>query len=144
MDQSRPTDGGFVSVSVPSRVESIRPAASYLVQAAKNMGVPAAADSVFELAIVEALNNAVKHGNTEAGAVIVCEMERADHSLTVRILDQGPGYELPVLPRPEFNIDDVASVPESGYGLTIIQSVFPITRTVSRAGKFGLEMSLTF
>jgi anti-sigma regulatory factor (Ser/Thr protein kinase) len=146
MDPSRPADGGFVTVTVPSQAESIRPAASFLVQAAKNMRVPPASDSGFELAIVEALNNAVKHGNTgQPGAVIVCELERADHSVTIRILDQGPGFELHVLPpRPESRRADVSSIPESGYGLSIIQSVFPTMRTFSRTGKFGLEMSLTF
>ena len=55
MDQTRPDDCCFASVTVPSRVESVRLAASFLVQAAKNMHVPRADDSLFELAIVEAL-----------------------------------------------------------------------------------------
>jgi len=36
------------------------------------------------------------------------------------------------------------SLPESGYGLSIIQSVFPTLRTISRDGHFGVEMSVTF
>lgn len=138
-------DAAFASLTVSNRVESVRSAASFLVQAAKDMRVPLASDSVFELAIVEALNNAVKHGDTgRPGAMIVCELERTDHRLTVRILDQGPGFELQVLPRPRPEPEDVAAVPESGYGLSIIQSVFPTTRTISRDGHFGVEMSLTF
>jgi anti-sigma regulatory factor (Ser/Thr protein kinase) len=145
MDNSRHADGTFVSITVPNRVESIRLAASFLVQAAKGMRVPPASEPVFELAIVEALNNAVKHGDTgRPGAAIVCELERADHSLTVRILDQGPGFDLRVVQRPDPTADDVMAVPESGYGLSIIQSVFPTMGTISRAGKSGLEMSLTF
>jgi anti-sigma regulatory factor (Ser/Thr protein kinase) len=144
MDPSR-SDAAFASTIVPSRVESVRPAASFIVETAKEMGVPLASDSVFELAVVEALNNAVKHGsNLPQGAMIVCELERSDHRLTVRILDQGPGFDLrlpsPSRPDPV----DVMSVPESGYGLTIIQSVFPTLRTVTRDGRFGLEMSVTF
>jgi anti-sigma regulatory factor (Ser/Thr protein kinase) len=144
MDPSRPADGGFVSVTVPSRVESIRPAAAFLVEAAKTLRVPTASDPVFELAIVEALNNAVKHGQAGPGGMIVCELERADHSLTVRILDQGPGFDLQLPSRPDASPADVNAIPESGYGLTIIHSVFPTMRTVSRPGSFGLEMSLTF
>jgi anti-sigma regulatory factor (Ser/Thr protein kinase) len=144
MDHSRPADGGFVSVTVPSRVESIRPAASFLVQAAKTLLVPPASDPVFELAIVEALNNAVKHGHSGPGAMIVCELERAEHRLTVRILDQGPGFDLQPMPRRESDPADVAAIPESGYGLSIIQSVFPTMRTMSGPGTFGVEMSLTF
>ena len=144
MDPTR-ADGAFASVMVPCRVESVRSAAAFLVQAAKDMRVSLASDSVFELAIVEALNNAVKHGNTgRNGAMIVCELERTDDRLTVRILEQGPGFGLPLLPRPRSDPEDVMSVPDSGYGLSIIQSVFPITRTISRDGHFGLEMSVTF
>jgi anti-sigma regulatory factor (Ser/Thr protein kinase) len=145
MDDSRKTDGSFVSITVPNQVQSIRMAASFLVQAAKDMGVALASEPVFELAIVEALNNAVKHGGAgRPDTAIVCELERADHSLTVRILDQGPGYDLRVVPRPDPTADDIMAVPESGYGLSIIQSVFPIMSTISRPGKSGVEMSLRF
>lgn len=145
MDDTRPPDGRSLSFTVPSRVESVRAAATMLVQAAQHMGVPAASDSVFELAIVEALNNAVTHGSKEHAAVIVCELELGDRRLTVRVLDQGPGYDLPPLqPRPEWTADDVLSIPERGYGLPIIQSVFTATRTITRAGATGLEMSLTY
>lgn len=142
--ESRPDEGRFASLRVPSRVESVRVAASFLTQAARDMRVPLASDSLFELAVVEALNNAVKHGNTGAdtGAVIVCELEFAEPRLTVRILDQGPGYALPPR-RPASGADDLASVPESGYGISIIQHVFPTVRTIARGDRFGLEMSLT-
>jgi anti-sigma regulatory factor (Ser/Thr protein kinase) len=143
MDPS-PADAAFASLIVPSQVESVRKAATFLVQSAKDMRVPLASDSVFELAIVEALNNAIKHGDAgRRGAMIVCEMERAAHRLTVRILDQGPGFALPIPPA-KSDPEDVLAVPESGYGLSIIQSVFPTMRTISRDGHFGVEMSVTF
>lgn len=146
MNQSHTQERLFASVTVPSRVDSIRLAAEFMVHAAGNMGVAAAADSLFEVAIVEALNNAIKHGNAEhrADAFIVCEIESGDGTLIVRIIDQGAGYTLPRAPRAEWSPDDIASVPESGYGIEIIQKVFPTVRTIGRSGKFGLEMSLTF
>lgn len=136
----------FASVTVPSRVESIRLAAEFIVHAARNMNVPAASDSLFEVAIVEALNNAIKHGNAaeRAEAFIVCELEVAERKLTVRIIDQGPGYTLPRAPRPDWSPDDIANLPESGYGISIIRGVFPMLRTIGRPGEFGLEMTLTF
>lgn len=137
---------GFASLTVPGRVESIRPAAAFIVQTARDMHVPAALDSLFELAIVEALNNAVKHGTTaeRPDAMIVCEMELAGRCLTVRILDRGPGFVVPRMPRPDWNTDDVRTVPENGYGVSIIQRVFSTVRTIARSGEFGLEMALTF
>ena len=136
----------FASVTVPSRVESIRLAAEFLVHAARTMDVPQAGDSLFEVAIVEALNNAIKHGNAEqrADAAIVCELELTDRTLVIRIIDQGTGYQLPRAPQPAWSPDDIASVPESGYGIGIIRGVFPQVRTVGSAGEFGLEMTLTF
>ena len=144
MDHAR-EDATFATVTLPSRVDSVRRAAAFLVQAAKSMRVPLASDAGFELALVEALNNAVKHGNADQpGAVIVCEIERADRCLTVRILDEGAGFDPQQLPRPDTSGLDIASIPEGGYGLSIIQTVFPAVRTISQAGRFGVEMSLTF
>lgn len=144
MDESRPESCTFASLTVPSRVESVRVAAAFLVQAAKDARVPLASDGLFEVALVEALNNAVKHGNRarRADAVIVCEVELAEQHLTVRILDQGQGFAMPPRPRPEPALDDIMSIRESGYGLAIIQHVFPMVRTIWRADQFGLEMSL--
>jgi len=136
----------YASVTVPSRVESIRLAAAFIVQAARNMHVPAASGSLFEGAIVEALNNAFEHGNTaqRPDAVIICELELVDHCLTVRILDQGPGFVLSRTLRPEEGAAQVTTTREGGFGLHIIQGVFPVVRTIARPGQFGLEMALTF
>jgi anti-sigma regulatory factor (Ser/Thr protein kinase) len=144
--QSRPEGSCYASVTVPSRVESIRLAAEFIVQAARNMHVPPASDSLFESAIVEALNNALEHGSSaqRPDASIVCEVELVDHRLTVRILGQGPGFVLPRTPRPKWSADDMTTIPESGFGIPIIQGVFPMVRTIARPGAFGLEMALTF
>lgn len=145
-NEPRPNESAFASITVPSRVESIRLAAEFIVHAARNMQVPPASESLFEVAVVEALNNAIKHGNAaqRPDAFIVCELELINHSLTLRILDQGPGYTLPRTRPVEWHADDIASIPESGYGISIIQGVFPTVRTIGKAGEFGLEMTLTF
>jgi anti-sigma regulatory factor (Ser/Thr protein kinase) len=146
MGAQPPESSRFASITVPSRVESVRLASEFLVTAARDMHVPFASDPLFELAIVEALNNAVKHGNAQVreAAAVICELERVDRRLVVRVLDQGPGYDLSRVPRQEWASDDIMSVPESGYGISIIKSVFPMVRTIARPGVFGLEMSLTF
>jgi anti-sigma regulatory factor (Ser/Thr protein kinase) len=137
---------GYASVTVESRVESIRLAAEFIVKTARDMHVPAAADSLFEVAIVEALNNAVKHGNRDQRpeSLIVCELDLVDHRLTVRIFSQGQGFVLPRAAQTEWSAEDVPGIPESGFGIPIIRSVFPQVRTIERPGEFGLEMELTF
>jgi anti-sigma regulatory factor (Ser/Thr protein kinase) len=148
-EPARPADAGghgYASVTVPSRIESIRLATAFIVQAARDMQVPAASGSLFEVAIDEALTNAVKYGNAaqRTDARIVCELELVDRRLTVRILDQGPGFVLARAPAPEWSPEDVTTIPEGGFGIPIIRSVFPTVRTIARSGEFGLEMALTF
>ncbi len=136
----------YATISVPNRVESIRTTAQFIVAAAQRMDVPAASESLFEVAIAEALNNAVRHGNASRmpDAEILCTLRRVGRQLTLSICDQGPGFELPD-PAPEWSPENVSSIPEGGFGLPIIQQVFPVVRTIKRRpGEFGLEMALTF
>jgi anti-sigma regulatory factor (Ser/Thr protein kinase) len=143
-------DRFFARIVVPARVESIRASAAFLVQAARSLRVPAASEARFELAIVEAVTNAVKHGQgaadaaAEADSVVVCELESENRSLLVRILDAGPGFELPPASLPGVSSENVAAIPEAGYGLPVIQAVFPGVRTVTREGRFGLELPLSY
>lgn len=149
LDATNKSDDGdyaYASAILPSKPESIRVATDFLVQAARNMHVPSASDSLFESAIAEAINNAVEHGNIAKcpRASIVCELELVKHRLTVRILDHGPGFTLPQSAPVEWKPDDMTTVPEGGFGITIIQTVFPVVRTIAHRGAFGIELALTF
>lgn len=133
----------FASLTVPARVESVRAAAAFLVQAARSLKVEAASQPTFELAIVEAITNAIKHGHGDGGgASIVCEIERDQRSLVVRVLDSGPGFTLPPVSLPGVSSENVLAIPEAGYGLPVIQTVFPGVRTVRREERFGIELPL--
>jgi anti-sigma regulatory factor (Ser/Thr protein kinase) len=136
----------FARLTMPARVESIRAAAAFLVQASRSLRVPAAAEATFELAIVEAVTNAVKHGQADGTAEgsVVCELESEGRSLLVRILDAGPGFDLPPASLPGVSSENVQALPEAGYGLPVIQAVFPGVRTVTREGRFGLELPLSY
>jgi anti-sigma regulatory factor (Ser/Thr protein kinase) len=136
------------TVVIPSRIESVRLCASFLVQAARSLKVPAADDPLFEMAIGEALNNAVKHGPHDCESSIRCEFELAARCLTIRVLGQGEEFQLesapPVAPWPELTGDNWQAIPESGYGLRIIAAVFPEMRAVSRDDLHGIELKLRF
>jgi anti-sigma regulatory factor (Ser/Thr protein kinase) len=133
----------FASLTVPARVESVRAAAAFLVQAARSLKVEAASQATFELAIVEAITNAIKHGRGDGGgACIVCEIEHDHRSLVVRVLDSGPGFTLPPISLPGVSSENVLAIPEAGYGLPVIQTVFPGVRTVRREERFGIELPL--
>jgi anti-sigma regulatory factor (Ser/Thr protein kinase) len=144
------TDGYLARVTVPGRIESIRPTACFVVEAARNLGVSAAASSLFEVAVVEALTNALEHNIRDAEASLICELELAGRTLTIRVLDAGARAPVALTvpagpaPWPEPTPESWESIPESGYGLYLMRAVFPQIRPLSRDGHHGIEMELSF
>jgi anti-sigma regulatory factor (Ser/Thr protein kinase) len=134
----------MATLTVPSRVEFVRPATAFLVHAARALDVPAAGEPVFEVAISEAVTNAVKHGGSSASpSTITCELELDDTALTVRIVDDGSGFAMSEPAAiPDVSRDRIESLPASGYGLPIIHTVFSTVRVVNHGGRFALELAL--
>ena len=131
------------TVTVPATADFVRLAAQFVVQTARHLGIAAAASPLFEVAVVEALANAVKHGSRgRDDAVVTCEVERSGSGLTLRIYDEGEGFQ----PEQRTPIDpagiDVLAVPESGYGVPIMQSVFQEIDARKEDGRFCLELKL--
>jgi anti-sigma regulatory factor (Ser/Thr protein kinase) len=143
-------DRVFASLSVPNRIQSVRVAASFLVSTAKALNIPAAKDGLFEVAVVEALNNAFTHGRQDPSGSILCELELVNRCLKIRVLDEAFGAPLElalpgaVAPWPERTADQWESIPESGYGLHLMAAVFPKMRPISRDEYHGIEMELAF
>lgn len=131
------------TLTLPNRVESVRTATAFLVQAARAMNVAAAAEPVFAIAVSEALANAVKHGRrARAPDMITCDIEREGQCLTLRIIDGGEGFDV-TPPRPrEISRQQIDAVPEAGYGLQIIHHVFPVVRVIRVGERFGVELGL--
>jgi anti-sigma regulatory factor (Ser/Thr protein kinase) len=132
----------LTTLTVPSRIEFVRPATAFLVQAARAMDVRAAGEPVFEVAISEAITNAVKHGASASRSTITCEIERGDGGLVIRIIDDGEGFAVREAPLPDVSRDRIDALPSSGYGLPIIQTVFPTVRVITVDGRFALELRL--
>ena len=131
------------SLTVPNRPESVRPAVLFLVETARALGVREASAPLFEVALTEAVTNAIKHGHSGHGdTAVVCEVERSPHQLVFRIVDSGPGFAVPDPALPHIAADAVHMLPESGYGLPIIQRVFPAVRGIRVNGRVALELCL--
>lgn len=133
------------SLTVPARADFVRAASQFVVRTAQHLGVAAASAPIFEVAIVEALANAVKHGaRGRDGAMLSCEVERAGAGLRIRIFDDGEGFTPPALASLPFDPAPVpiAALPESGYGIPIIQSVFHDIEARREDGRFCLELKL--
>jgi anti-sigma regulatory factor (Ser/Thr protein kinase) len=133
------------SVTVPASAEFVRIASQFIVQTARQLGVDAAGTPLFEVAIVEALANAVKHGSRgREDAVVVGEIERTAGALYIRIYDEGPGFVPAARAAVVDSSEDIASLPESGYGVGIMQSVFETVRARKAGALFCLELVLPF
>jgi anti-sigma regulatory factor (Ser/Thr protein kinase) len=133
----------MTTLTVPNRIEFVRPATAFLVQAARAFRVPRAAEPVFEVAISEAITNAVKHGSrAEANSTITCEVELEQGAFTMRIIDDGSGFTVRESALPDVSREHIEALPASGYGLPIIHTVFPIVRVVTVGDRFALELAL--
>lgn len=133
------------TVTVPATPEFVRAAAQFVVQTSRHLGAAAASAPLFEVAIVEALANAVKHGSRgREDAVVTCEVERTDAGLAIRIYDEGEGFQPATRARAplEGEAVDILAVPESGYGVPIMHSVFQQIDARRVNGRFCLELKL--
>ena len=131
----------IATLTVPNRVEFVRPATIFLVHTARALDVPAAETPVFEVAISEAITNAVRHGG---GTTMTCEVEIEGRMFTVRVIDGGEGFRLAPVALPDVSRDKIENVPASGYGLPIIKTVFPNVRVIEIEGRFGVELGLSY
>jgi len=131
----------MATLTFPNRVESVRRATAFFVENARALGVSAARNPVFEVAVSEALTNAVKHSQAE-GHTITCDICVDRGLLTLRIIDGGARFDVSNARLPEISRDHVEAVPERGYGLPIIHAVFPIVRVIEVEGRFGIELAV--
>ncbi len=90
-----------VELKLPSRIEAIGEAAAAVADAARRLGF--AEDALFgiDLAVREAVTNAVLHGNRQDENVPVeIGMAGTDEGLTVTVRDRGEGFDPSHLPDP--------------------------------------------
>ena len=133
------------SVTVPNRVESVRPAVAFILQISRVLKVVAAVSNpLFEVAVAEAIANAVKHGrDSHADDSICCEVELSSTHFLLRIVYGGKEFVLPAASTlPDVDPSDTELLPESGYGVPIMLSVFSAVRPIRVRGRFGLELGL--
>jgi anti-sigma regulatory factor (Ser/Thr protein kinase) len=131
------------SLTLPNRPDSVRAAVAFMMQNARALHVPDVTAPLFEVALTEAVTNAVKHGHGgRDDAVIVCEVERSPRQVVFRIADSGSGFVVPDPRLPPIDARQLHTLPERGYGLPIIQTVFPGVRGIQVNGRFTLELCI--
>ena len=70
------------------------------------------------LVLTEATSNAILHTASSRDNLIHINIAIINHNLHIKVFDQGDGFDLKSLPRPDFEDPD-----ESGRGVYIMQSI---------------------
>jgi serine/threonine-protein kinase RsbW len=93
--------GQKIRIELPSNTEFVGPLMNFLNTLLKNMGVEDTVISNVVTAVIEAVANAMKHGNrsdlSKKVTVIIYLMEK---TMRVEIQDEGAGFDLDIIPDP--------------------------------------------
>ncbi|HSB29931.1 MAG TPA: ATP-binding protein [Pyrinomonadaceae bacterium] len=125
MASERVTPEPFVTVdktelSLPSRIETVAAAAAAVADFVSRSGVSEDAAFGIDMAVREAVTNAVVHGNSEDEAKLVAIVLRSlPDAVEIIVRDQGPGFNPNEVPDPtaEENI-----LKTSGRGIFFMRS----------------------
>lgn len=105
-------------------------------------GLPGRDCARVELALVEAVNNVVRHAyHGEPGHTVEVTVTVDGGQLALEVADDGtpmPPHGTPVL---DFDPTDLANLPEGGMGLYLIHSVMETVEYQSRDGRNVLVMT---
>ncbi|MCF8414016.1 MAG: ATP-binding protein [Melioribacteraceae bacterium] len=89
-----------------------------------------------ELILTEALNNVIQHSyDSRTGNMIEISGDISENLLELKINDFGNPRENFIIKAPEFNAEDVNSLPESGMGLHVINELADSLHYESNQGK---------
>jgi serine/threonine-protein kinase RsbW len=135
------TSGESMSVDtfLESNLESVDRAEEMVMAAARTIGFPDADLEKIAMAVRESMVNAVVHGNryNSHKKVHLSVFNAADH-LTVKIADEGNGFDLGALPDP---VAQENLLRHSGRGIFLIQAFVDEFR-VRRLDPAGTEVQL--
>jgi len=102
-----------------------------------------------ELCVIEAVNNAIEHAyEREKGKLVEITFSLYQSKLTIAICDTGKGMDEKWLMRdqafPDVDPQDLASLPEGGWGLAIMQQVMDEVTYSTSNGKNVLTLTKRF
>ena len=125
-----------ISLTLSSRIEWIDAVDAVVEDLARLTGFDETARHGIVLAVREAMNNAVLHGNDcDTSKTISVDFEVDDRSLRVRIRDQGSGFQVSEIPDPTLGENLLKS---SGRGVHLMRCLMDevdVSRTDSSGGE---------
>jgi serine/threonine-protein kinase RsbW len=113
-----------IKISIPSKIESIDEAVVKTVEFAKDSGF--AEDDIFgiDMAVREAVANAVKHGNRlDESREVEIDLANSEETFQIRIRDFGDGFSVEDVPDPT-NPENLLK--EDGRGILFMQNFIDV------------------
>ena len=145
MSTMHPLDDGAaraVTLRIDSRLDHVELLARAVRALCATAGVPVRTCAHVELAVVEAVNNVIRHAYVHEPGHVVEVVFTVEHGqFTIEVGDEGrpmPERPAPVL---DFDPGDLAAVPEGGMGLYIIHSVMDRVEYHRRGARNSLVMT---
>ncbi len=90
-----------IQFSLPSTLDYITGAAAHLTETLVRFGIITIEELNIKIALVEALTNAMEHGNGfDPNKLVKVEAKFLDHKAEIKIADQGKGFKHRKLPNP--------------------------------------------
>jgi serine/threonine-protein kinase RsbW len=131
-----------VTLRTDSRLENVELVARAVRGLAGAAGVEARDCARVELAVAEAMNNAIRHAyRREGGHLVEIVFTLDERRFTIEVADEGTPMEPRRAPVLDFDPGDLEHLPEGGMGLYIIYSVMDEVEYRSRGGRNSLLMT---
>lgn len=114
----------IISLLIDSKFKNISVASLAIRGLCKHLALSDIDTYYLELCVMEAINNAIQHAySNEEGHAVDVTISYSPGEVVVKIRDTGKKMMLYVPKRPDFDPDDITSVPNHGMGLYIIHSI---------------------
>jgi serine/threonine-protein kinase RsbW len=119
-------------LTLPSRIESVEEAAVAVAGILRRTGVGEEVAFAIDMAIREAVTNAVLHGNKQDGAKFVrVKVESSPSSLAISVDDEGAGFNPQEVPNPT---DSENILKTSGRGIFFMRTFMDDVKWLIRPG----------
>ncbi|MGH2558652.1 MAG: ATP-binding SpoIIE family protein phosphatase [Thermomicrobiales bacterium] len=129
--------------SVPSEPGNERLVVARVVDAIRDIALPAARLERLQTAVAEATMNAIEHGNHNRPELpVTIQVLASDLDLAVRITDQGGGQAIPAPAVPDLEAKLAGSQPSRGWGLFLIKHMVDEMHTTSTETSHTIELIL--
>lgn len=109
----------FIRIEIPSMKENIRIVESFIDNARTEFVINDDIYGNIMIAVTEAVNNAIVHGNKgDANKNVVLALEQLDNALIFTVVDEGQGFDFQHLPDPTLdeNLEKIG-----GRGLFLVK-----------------------